>query len=225
MRLLGAATSAIVLILGFGSATLKADIPGVTIPNAPVDFGPSFWNLGFEFQANPADINITVAALGNLDFGSPSNLSQPQQVGLWSSSGVLLASAYITSSSTQIGEFAYTSITPLLLIAGDYYVVGGQGGAHYSGYAPITVAPQITYIEDRYTYIGAAADSPAIGPLGLAEPLTTEGLTSTSNAGWFGGSVLLDPPTATPEPSYYLVLGAAIAALMVMFRARRRAIA
>lgn len=225
MRLFATATLALVLILGFGPVTLKADIPGVTIPGTPVDLGSSYWNLGFEFQASAGDTNITVTALGNLDFGSVSNLSQPQQVGLWNSSGVLLASAYITSSSTQIGQFAFTSITPILLTAGDDYIVGGQGGADYSGLEPIDVAPQIAYVEDLFTYIGAAADSPAIGPLGLAEPLTSEGLTSTSNAGWFGANVLLDPPTITPEPSYYLVLGAAIAALLVMFRARRKATA
>jgi hypothetical protein len=225
MRQFATATLALALILGFGPATLKADIPGVTIQGAPVDLGSSYWNLGFEFQANTADTNITVTALGNLDFGSVSNLSQPQQVGLWNSSGVLLASAYITSSSTQIGQFAFTSITPVPLTAGSDYIVGGQGGADYSGLDPITVAPQITYVEDLYTYIGAAANSPAIGPLGLAEPVTSEGLTSTSYAGWFGGNVLLDPPTATPEPSYYLVIGAALITLLAIFRARRQAIA
>jgi hypothetical protein len=215
MRLVVTAAFALVLMLGFGSATLKADIPGVSITGTPTDLGSSTWNLGFEFLANT---NVTVTALGNMDFGSPSNLSQPQQVGLWNSSGDLLASAYVTSSSTQIDNFAFTSITPVTLSSGNYYIVGGQGGAKYSGEEPIVVAQQITYVEDLYTYLGAAPNSPAIGPLTLAEPLTSEGLTTTSYAGWFGGDVLL----ATPEPSYYLLLGAGLTALLAMFRARAK---
>jgi uncharacterized protein DUF4082 len=215
MRLVVTAASALVLIVGFGSATLKADIPGVAIPGTPKDLGSSTWNLGFEFLANT---NVSVTALGNMDFGSPSSLSQPQQVGLWDSSGDLLASAYVNSSSTQIDNFAFTFVTPVSLFSGNYYIVGGQGGADYSGLEPIAVAPQITYVEDLYTYMGAAPDSPAIGPLNLAEPLTSESLTTTSYAGWFGGDVLL----ATPEPSYYLLLGAGITALLVTFRARRK---
>jgi hypothetical protein len=207
MRLLATGASALVLILGFGSATLKADIPGVTIPGAGIDFGTSYWDLGFEFQANGY---VSVTGLGNFDLGSPSNLPQPQQVGLWDSQGNLLASAYVTSSSTQIGQFAFTSITPFALTAGNDYIVGGQGGADYTGMEPINVAPQITYVEDLFTYVGTTVNTP------LYEPADSEGLT-IADAGFFGGNVLL-----TPEPSYYLVLGAAIAALLVMFRARRK---
>jgi hypothetical protein len=217
MRLVVTAASALVLVVGFGSATLKADIPGVSIPGTPTDLGPSFFNLGFEFLANT---NVTVTALGNMDFGSPSNLSQPQQVGLWNSSGLLLASAYVNSSSTQIDNFAFTPITPVTLFSGNDYIVGGQGGADYSGEEPIAVAPQITYVKDLYTYLGAATDSPAFGPLTFAEPLTSEGLTTASYAGWFGGDVLL-----APEPSYYLVMGAALIALLLTFCSRRKATA
>jgi hypothetical protein len=212
MRLFATATSALILIVGFGSATLKADILGVTVPVIFNNFGASVFNLGFEFLANT---NVTVTALGNMDFGSPSSLSQPQQVGLWDSSGDLLASAFVTSSSTQIDNFAFTFITPVALFSGNYYIVGGQGGAAFSGNEPVNVAPQITYVEDLYTYIGTSVNTP------LYEPLTSESLTSTTNAGWFGGDVLLGA-TTTPEPSYYLVLGAAITALLVKFLASQK---
>lgn len=207
MRLFVPTASALILAFGFGGAALKADVPGTQLSSAPFDFGASVWNLGFEFQANS---NVTVTGLGNMDFGSLSNLAQPQHVGLWSSSGNLLASAYVTSSSTQINYFAFTPITPVALSAGSFYIVGAQGGADYAGIDPASVAPQIAYITDLYTYLGTA-NSP------LAEPLSTENYTSASQAGWFGGNVLL---SATPEPSYPLVLGIGMAALCIIRRAR-----
>jgi hypothetical protein len=210
MRLLATITAVLALTVGFGSCILRADIPGVTIPGTPRDFGASDWNLGFEFSAN-SDVSVT--ALGDFDFGSAATFPQSQQVGLWDINGNLLASAYVTTSSIQIGQFAFTSITPVALTAGSSYVVGGQGGADYTGSNPINVAPQISYVEDLYTYIG----TPIVTP--LYEPLTSEGLTSVSDAGWFGGDVLL---SSTPEPSYYLVVGAALVTLLAIFRARRK---
>lgn len=210
MRLLVTTASVLALTFGFGSFILKADIPGVTILGTPTNLGPSYWNLGFEFLAN-SDVSVT--ALGDFDFGSPATFPESQQVGLWDSNGNLLASAYVTSSSTQIAQFAFTSITPVALTAGSTYVVGAQGGAFYPSSNPIDIAPQISYIEDLYTYIGTPVNT------SLYEPLTSEGLMSTFDAGWFGGDVLLHP---TPEPSYYLVMGAALVTLLAFFRARRR---
>jgi Domain of unknown function (DUF4082) len=203
------AISALALICG--TYHLDADVLGVDLATTtPTDFGASLWSLGWEFQANTT---VTVDGLGNWDTGSPSNLSGPQQVGLWDSSGNLLASAFVTDSSTQIGSFwAFTMITPVTLTAGDFYVVGAEGGADYTGIVPITVAPQITYVQDMFTF-NNGVNSP------LVEPQFSEGLTTTAAAGLFGGNILI---STVPEPGYYLPLCATLILLVGSYSLRGR---
>jgi hypothetical protein len=199
----------IALAAGLGSSMLHADTLGLDVTGAVPDYGSSVWNLGWEFTVNSP---TSITGLGNFDFGSTANLPQPQQVGLWNSSGQLLASTYVDSSSIQLGNWAFTLISPVALTVGDTYIVGGEGGADYTGIAPVTVAPQISFVEDLYTYLGSGTNTP------LVEPIDTEGYTSTSDAGWFGGNVLLGT-TATPEPGYYVLLSGG---LLALWAARRR---
>jgi Domain of unknown function (DUF4082) len=202
--------AAVALAVSLGS-TLDADILGVDLATAtPINYGASLWSFGWEFQANTTAV---VTGLGNWDTGSPSNLPGPQQVGLWNSSGVLLASAFVTSSSTQVGSFwAFTSIAPVILTAGNFYVVSAQGGADYTGADPITVAPQITYVEDLFVF-----NDGAVSP--LVEPTVSEGLTTTASAGWFGGNILI---STIPEPAYYFPLCSSLILLVGSYSLRRR---
>ncbi len=200
--------------IGFGSATMKASTLGVDFTTTPSNYGASVWNLGYEFEVVT---DVTVTGLGNIDYGALSNLPQPQQVGLWNSTGTLLASTFVNSSSTQIGNWAFTSITPVLLIAGDTYTVGGQGGEDYAGITPVSVDPHITYLTDEYTYIGSGANSP------LEEPTSTEGYTSPSEAGWFGGNVEFGAVSTIPEPGSFLLVGSGVVLIGVYWRRKRRA--
>jgi hypothetical protein len=197
------------LLFGVGQA--KAQILAVDFATPPADFGSSIWNLGFEFQANS---NATVTGLGNVVL---SPFAQPQQVGLWSlgASGSgpasLLASTFVTSSGPLVGtygDWAFNSITPVNLVAGDYYVVGGQGGADYTGETPITVNPAITYVQDLYTANGGL-NSP------LVVPTSSEGYDSPASAAWFGGNLEFGSAgaTPTPEPGTLTLLGIGIAGI------------
>jgi len=173
-------------------SSLGVDFAGPPLNN----FGGSFWNLGFEFQANSA---ATVTALGNVDL-TGSGYSQPQQVGLWDSAGNLLASTFVDNSDPLTSTYwRFNAITPVTLVAGAIYVVGGQGGADYSGITPVNVSPYITYITDLYTFNGGA-NAP------LVEPTLTEGYTSPNSAAWFGGNLEFGS-SAVPEPSSFLLLG------------------
>jgi hypothetical protein len=180
--------------MGIGRSSQAASL-GVDFPaDAISDFGPSFWNLGWAFTANAS---VDVVGLGNWLGDTP--FFQDQQVGLWDSSGDLLASVYVTGSETPVGAapWVFEPITPVRLTAGATYVVGAQGGADYTGQASATVDPRITYLEDRYTS-NDGANSP------LVEPIFTEGYTSPSTAGWFGGNIEL--ANAIPEPSTWTMM-------------------
>lgn len=185
------------LIVGTARQAKANSSLGVDFLSTPTDFGESVWNLGFEFQAN---IAATVTALGNVDL-TGTGYGQPQQIGLWDASGNLLASTFVDNSDPLTSTYwRFNAITPVTLVAGAFYVVGGQGGADYAGETPVTVNPYITYISDLYTYNGSTANTP------LVEPTLSEGLTSPTSAGWFGGNIEFGA-AAVPEPSSVLLLG------------------
>ena len=181
------------------SAGAQAATLGVDFPAGATDFGQSSWNLGWSFTANS---NVSVVGLGDW-FGA--SFPQDQQVGLWDSSGTLLASTFVSNSDSLMGSapWRFASIKPVQLIAGHSYVVGGQGGADYTGeISSPTFASQITYITDLYTYNGSTANSP------LVEPTTTENLPY----GWFGGNIEIGV-AATPLPSTWFMLLSAFVGL------------
>jgi hypothetical protein len=208
-----AAISAAALAACLVSGTAKAGELGVDFTSDSVsNFGQSIWNLGYEFTVVS---NTTVIGLANFDNGSLGNLPQDQQVGLWDSSGNLLTSAYVGADqgSTQMGLWGWTGISGVTLVAGQTYIVGGQGAADYTGETPVTVSPYITYVQDMYYYWGTTDNNP------LYEPLASEGFSLPSQAGWFGGNVVLSG-TAIPEPGTVLLLVPALGALALLRRKR-----
>src|ERR1035438_5798290 len=82
-------------------------------------FSGSTWSLGFEFQVNSS---ITLTGLGTFDYGQD-GFAQPQQVGLWNSSGTLIASTYVTNDNPLTGFWRFNPITPVALTVGDTYYV------------------------------------------------------------------------------------------------------
>src|SRR5206468_4169689 len=86
------------------------------------------FNLGYEFTANK---RVAVIALGVFD-DKQNGLSQPQQVGLWTASGILLTSTYVSNTDALQGFWRFNPITPVALKAGQTYVVGSQGGEGFT---------------------------------------------------------------------------------------------
>jgi PEP-CTERM motif len=139
-----------------------------------------------------------------LEIGWGGAFPQDQQVGPWDSQGNLLTSVYVTGSESTVGAapWAFESIAPVELTAGQTYVVGAQGGANYTGLIPSpTFDPRITYVTDLYTYIGGASNNP------LVEPTSTE----SAPYGWFGANIELS--AAVPEPSTWAMMILGFAAL------------
>lgn len=140
---------------------------------------------GFAFTATSA-LNATSLGI----FAGPS-LTLPAgnfNVGLWTDSGTLLASAIVTSADPSQDSFYFHPITPILLSAGQSYVVGAQMGGGVQTYfgGAYTMADGLQYVGSRWTSSGS-----------LTMPTDYDG--SASDPGYLGGNLLIG--SAAPEPS------------------------
>lgn len=180
---------------------------GVNFTAPGVQNGSSVWNLGYYFTANT---NATVAGLGVFDYNQD-GFAQPQQVGLWDvGTSALLASTYVDNNDPLNGFWRFHGISGVTLVAGREYVVGSQGGEGYTYYTSgMTVAPEITFIEDAWIYLGNSSNDP------LFEPNTTDGIGLGAGGGFFGGNVEF-----TPEPGTLALAGPALLGLFGLARRR-----
>jgi hypothetical protein len=193
--------SAIAMVAVFAGNVQAADVPAVTpvISNLFNSDGP--WTLGFNFVANAS---VSMTGLGAFDADHDGFVAS-HDVGLWDSSGNLLASATVGSGDTLIGDFRYVKVAPVALTAGNTYYVGannyGVGGDLFGFLGTISSAPGVTYGLSAYAP-GAALQFPPY--------------TSGYQPGYFGGNLLI---SAVPEPSSYAML---IAGLALAGAVRRR---
>ena len=92
---------------------------------------------------------------------------------------------------------------------GQTYVVGGQGGADYTGTIPATFNTRIAYVADLFTLNGGA-NAP------LVEPTSTE----SQPYGWFGGNVEFSTGPV-PEPASWAMMLLGLGALGMAMRGSR----
>jgi len=163
---------------------------------------------GFAFSAVSA---VDVTALGI--FAGPS-LSLPGSgsfaVGLWTDSGTLVASTFVTSADPSQDSFFFHSIAPVSLIAGQNYVVGAQMGGGVLTYfgGGYTMADGLAFLGNRWI------TSPS-----LVMPATNDG--PLNDPGYLGGNLLVSTAVA-PEPSSTGLMVLGVLAI-VLGLARRRA--
>jgi hypothetical protein len=171
------------------TAAVSFSSPGIPFSSA----GTTGYSLGWEFTTNGT---ISVTSLGYLDDGG---LTETHDVGIYDSTGVLLASATIDGSGTQDGFFNYVSIAPLTLTAGQTYQIMATSGLAdiYTYFASdMTVDPSITYDQDEYSYDNVLSD----GQYSYGE-------TVASGGGAFGPNFLESSTVAaTPEPGSLALL-------------------
>ena len=178
-----------------------AAAPALTVSGENLYDGDGPWTLGWTFTtAGP----LTISALGAYDFGGD-GFQQSHDVGIWTTSGTLLATATVSSGNTLIGGFRYTSLASNLTLAAGTYVVGAADmgvGDSYSFDGIVTMLDGITYGESRYGFGG-----------GLALPVG-----HVDRLGYFGGNFLVG--NSVPEPATWaLMIGGFV---MVGAAARRR---
>lgn len=135
-------TILVIALLVVLPATMWADTAAITLGSYS-NFTNGSWTLGFQFTPTT---NITVTALGSY---FQAGVSDTHDVGMWTAGGTLLASTGVTGSGAATDGFQYAAITPLNLLAGTTYVVGGEtlsdNYALDSGKS-FTVGPDLSYI-------------------------------------------------------------------------------
>jgi hypothetical protein len=166
---------------------------------------PSNFNFGVVFTPTQ---NIMVDLLGYYDPSGGMNFSH--DVGLYDSSGNLLSSTTVTSSSAySSAHFLYNAITPIELFAGNIYVLDGFSSTDPVGY--ITSA--------NIGLDGFSVSTPPITILGdngaSGAGLAYTGTTAPYSTDYFGADMGFDP---VPEPSSLLLLGSGLLGLAGMLR-------
>jgi hypothetical protein len=204
--------------LALAQAPAITSFTGNTQVGTVEPFPGSDRTVGFNFTANS---NLTVSALGVWE--DPANgtapLTQTHQVGLWNSSGTLLASATVLTNSPLTGRWRYVSVTPVTLTAGQTYFAGSAITSPYSDTfarvaGTVTSSPLIT--------VGnAVANAVAAG-------FSFPNLTDTTALGRFGPNLMIQaapstPPTAVPISSAALIaVGIGLALLAAFAMAMQR---
>lgn len=190
----------IVLFGALGATNAVADsfVPVFTAPATVLPYGPNgAVDLGLVFTANSS---LEVVGLGFYNLAAS---LQPESVGLYSSTGTLLASASVTTADPLVNNYFWASITPVELIAGQQYTVVAFDAVSSWGYGPVpTNGSEVTYVESTYLY--------------------TDGLEFTTShfdgtPGYYGPNIAV---AATPEPVTLILFGSGLVGIGGFVRRR-----
>lgn len=204
--LLASVAVATTMLAGAANAAAALDLTsdGLTYPGTQ-------YTLGFEFSVSK---NSFIDALGVYD-NLRDGLRNSAAVGLWDTSGNLLASVTVPNGTagTLDGTFRFASITPYALTAGVHYIVGayivgdlassfgtGQGGS-------ATINPDVTIYGDRFSNFNSTFSFPSENQ-------------HSGSAAWVGGNFNL-VQGGVPEPATWALMISGFALAGVSLRRRR----
>lgn len=177
---------------------------------SPIGFTNNSWSFGEIFTVGAS--SITVSALGAFDNGHNGFISTGGiKVGLFNeSSGALLTSASVLSSDNLIGNYRFTDITDIVLLANTQYrLVGVSDNDLYniSTPSPNSVDTRVTW--NRYGYCNTT--------------LLTKCDDFTGSERTWVANMLIGPNdggNSVPEPGSLALLGLGIAGLATIRRKR-----
>jgi hypothetical protein len=200
--------------LAFAGMPLLGQIPAVDLSSSTIDAvgGSSGSELvGWQFTVN-SPISVTDLGLycGDLPFGGPAPDSG--MVGLWASSGTLLASVNVQTSDAMTLGFKYHEVPSTLLNVGQNYIVAAllpPSGSRWfaSGTSGAIFSPEISWVARSFIFASDLSSAP-----------TSDIWPDGGPIGFFAASFEY---TTIPEPSTFTLLGLAAAALMVCRRHQR----
>lgn len=203
------------LLISLGSVAMAAPQSALTFTGVGFGNGTvSNSTRGYAFTVTGSD--LVAAQLGVWDAGG-NGLVESHQVGLWNSTGTLLASATVGSgtSAALIDGFRYVDIVDVPLAAGSYTVgaffFNGSQDLQALDLTGLATAPGITYDDLRFIN-GVSSLTMPTNPL-------------NGRTGLIGGTLMVDSITAptsdVPEPESALLALMGVG-LLSLARARRR---
>jgi len=207
---------------------------GLTLSNAALAT-PEAWDFASAPVGNPLDPlnnglgyslgelfvpteNMILDSLGYYANGGAGGFSESHPVAIYDASGDLLVSTTINNSSNIVGHFAFNAVTPIVLLAGQTYVIDGYSGVvdlytwddtGFQVYAPITLLGDNEAIVGTPAVCGVSCDIFTSTNLGFP---FADGVWG-ANFGW-------DP---VPEPTSLTLFGTALLGLGFLRRRKKAA--
>ena len=128
--------------------------------------------MGWAFSSSQ---DITIDSLGWLFWGIAPPSTQVVSIGLWSADGTLLRSTVIDNNSVSINGNFYEAVSPLLVTAGNIYVVAvgtsGQPAISF-GIPPTSLLQQpLNFVGNAYLF-GSGFTFPTIQPTGDSDAVS-----------------------------------------------------
>ena len=192
-----------------GSTEAMLDYTASTESRGNPVYSPIFEEIngtvGWTFQAT---VNIDVTALGAFNYIVPHS---GLEVGLWDSSGDLLAAETITTASSSVEQSRYQSIPPVMLIANQTY--------YLAAFSPAGTLQALVVAPDTAPN-GYATMSPDI-QLGKVAYGANSGFGFPSTTDGNPGDAIIAPNfefQGVPEPPPGCLLGAGTIALLITCR-------
>lgn len=212
-------TTILLVIAGLGATFAYAEpapIIDFTGGLAEGIFGGQNGTAGFSFEVTEA---TTISGLGFFDVGS-NGLINSHQVGLWTSTGTLLASAILDNSSnvvastSSLGDWRETNITSLTLDPGSYVL-----GAFFRNVQADTEDEAALDASGTSSASGISYGNAAFGSGSFTFPGSND---PAFDAGIFGPMAFTGSTSAMPEPGSLGLCACALLLCGLVLRLRWR---